>query len=92
MKLRIAMWASAGALVVVCLRLYLAAIFPSSLDADRPVLDLVYLTCPIALLRHHAVSFYQVLFANAATYAFVGAVVETVRRQHTVHKFRMISN
>jgi hypothetical protein len=85
MKLRITIWACAGALVVVCLRLYLLAIFPSSLDAERPILDLVYLTCPIALVRHHAVSFYQVLFANAATYALVGAVVETTRRYLRVH-------
>lgn len=84
MKLRIAIWASAGALVVVCLRLYLQSIFPTSLAANRPVLDLVYLICPIALVRHHAVSFYQVLFANAATYAFVGAVVESTRRYFRV--------
>jgi len=82
MKLRIAIWASVGALVVVCLRLYLLAIFPASLNAERPVLDLIYLICPIALARHHAVSFYEALFANAATYAFVGWVVETIRRRY----------
>jgi hypothetical protein len=85
MGLRIAIWASVGALVAVCLRLYLQAIFPASLAANRPVLDLVYLICPIAIVRNHAVSFYQVLFANAATYALVGWVVETIRR-HRVRR------
>jgi hypothetical protein len=89
MRLRIAIWAGAGALVVVCLRLYLRAIFPTSLDADRPLLDLVYLTCPIALLRHYAVNFYSVLLINAATYALAGWVVETMRGHR---KLRMISN
>jgi hypothetical protein len=91
MKLRIAIWASAGALVVICLRLYLLAIFPTALDAERPVLDFVYLTCPIALARHYVQNFYSILLINAATYAVVGWVVETMRR-HKVHKLRMISN
>lgn len=85
MSLRIAIWACAGAVVVVCLRLYLQAIFPASLEAERPLLNLVYLICPIALLGHHAIGFYQVVIANAATYAFVGAVVETARRYLRVH-------
>lgn len=85
MRLRIAIWASVGALVVVCLRLYLQAIFPASLAANRPVLDLVYLICPIALLGHYALNFYSVLLINAATYALVGWIVETIRR-HRVRK------
>jgi hypothetical protein len=91
MRLRIAIWASVGALVVVCLRLYLRAIFPNSLDADRAVLDLIYLTCPIALLRHYVLNFYSVLLINAATYALVGWVVEMIRR-HRAHRLRIISN
>ena|ERR1700682_6611263 len=53
------------------------------------VWSLVYLTCPIALAHHYAVNFYSVLLINAATYALVGSVVETTRRQY---KSRMISN
>jgi hypothetical protein len=41
---------------------------------------LVDVTCPIALARHHALSFYFVLLMNAATYALVGTIVEAMRR------------
>lgn len=85
MRLRIAIWAIVGALVVVCLRFYLQSIFPNSLAANRPALDLVYLVCPIALLGHYALNFYSVLLINAATYAVIGWVVETIRR-HRVRK------
>jgi len=51
---------------------------------------LTYLTCPIALARHYALSFYFVLLMNAATYALVGTIVE-VMRQHFKHA-RLISS
>jgi hypothetical protein len=86
MKSRIAIWACAGAFVVVFWRLYLSATFPTPLGT---VLPLVYLTCPIALVRHYALSFYSVLLVNAATYALVGMVVETIRRQYQA---RLIPN
>ena len=79
MKSRIAIWASVGALVVLFWRLYMSATFPTPIGV---VWTLVYLTCPIALARHYALSFYFVLLVNAATYALVGMLVETVRRQH----------
>ena len=86
MKSRIAIWASMGALVVLFWRLYMSATFPIPLGV---VWTLVYLTCPIALARHYALSFYFVLLVNAATYALVGMLVETVRRQHPT---RLIPN
>jgi hypothetical protein len=76
MKLRIAMWAGVGALVVVLWNLYLPAISSTIGWA------LVCLTCPIALAHQYALSFYFVFLMNAATYALVGIVVETMRRQY----------
>jgi len=76
MKLRIAIWAGMGALVVVLWTLYIAG-------APTPpavMWTLAYLTCPIALARHYALSFYFVLLANAATYALACTIVETIRR------------
>ena len=77
MKLRIAIWAGAGALVVVFWTLYISATVPSS---HGTMWTLAYSTCPIALARDFALSFYVVLLVNAATYALVGAVVEPMRR------------
>ena len=78
MKRRIAIWASAGALVVVCWTLYVSTMSP--IPPDGPAWTLVYLLCPIALAHHYALSFFFVLLANVATYALVGLVVETTRR------------
>jgi hypothetical protein len=82
MKRRIAIWASAGALVVICLRLYISATFSNPLSARGIVSTLIYLICPIALVHRYPVSFYLVLLVNAATYALAGAVVETMRRYY----------
>lgn len=86
MKLRIAIWAGAGALVVVFWTLYISATGPS---AHGTMWTLAYLTCPIALARQYALSFYVVLLVNAATYALVGAVVEAMRghfqQSHVAH-------
>lgn len=86
MKLRIAIWAGVGALVAVLWTFYISATSPTHLGN---LWTLAYLTCPIALARHYALSFYFVLLFNAATYALVGTAVETMRRQH---KPRLISN
>ncbi len=86
MKLRIAIWSGVGALVVVFWNLYISATSPTPLGM---VWTLAYLTCPIALAHHYALSFYSVLLMNAATYALVGSVVETMRRHY---KPRLISN
>ncbi len=79
MKSRIAIWTGVGALVVVFWTLYLSSTFPTP---PGIVWILAYLTCPITLAHHHALSFYFVLLVNAATYALVGMVVETIRRQY----------
>jgi hypothetical protein len=79
MKLRIAVWMGVGGLVVVLWTLYLSATSPTPLGN---VWTLVYLTCPIALARHYALSFYFVLLINAATYASVGTVIEAMRRRY----------
>jgi hypothetical protein len=73
------MWTGVGALVVVFWTLYVSATSPTALGN---VWTLAYLTCPIALAHHYALSFYFVLLINAATYALVGTVVETVRRHY----------
>jgi hypothetical protein len=81
MKLRIASWAGAGALVVVLWTLYISA---THNNTPGFVQTLQYLTCPIALAHHYALTFYSVLLINAATYAFIGSVVESMRRQQIV--------
>jgi hypothetical protein len=86
MKSRIAIWTGAGALVVVFWTLYLSAPSPTS---PGIVWTLVDLTCPIALARHYALSFYVVLLVNAATYALAGIILETIRRQYQT---RLIPN
>jgi hypothetical protein len=78
MKLRIAIWAGVGALVVVLWNSYITATSPTPLFGA--MWTLTYLTCPIALARHYALSFYFVLLMNAATYALVGTIVEVMRR------------
>jgi hypothetical protein len=77
MKYRIGTWAIAGFLVAGCWALYA---FPTLTSAD-PMMTLVRLTCPIALLSSYPIRFYWVLLANAATYALVGLVVETLRQR-----------
>lgn len=76
MKLRIAMWACAGALVAVFWGLYISATFPNPLGNASV---LIYLSCPISLVRHSPINFYSVVLVNAATYALAGALVEVVR-------------
>ncbi len=80
MKYRIAAWACVGFLVASCWALYFAW-----RSKDNPIEPIVYaiacLTQPIALLRSYPLSVYLVLFANAATYALAGLIVETLRRQ-----------
>lgn len=72
MKLRIALWACAGALVAILWTFYMSA---GSMPLGNAS-TVLYVTCPIALARHHALSLYSVLLANAASYALVGMVSE----------------
>ena len=88
MRLRIAIWAAVGALVVVFWTAYISATPSFPVGFAR---TLVYLTCPIALIRHSPISFYFVLLVNAGTYALVGAFAEAMRRPYE-HQPRLISN
>jgi hypothetical protein len=81
MKYRIAIWAAAGFLVASG---WAAYFFVASKDHPiEPIVStLVRLTCPIAIVgSHYPVGLYSSLAANVATYALVGLVVETLRRQ-----------
>ena len=86
MKYRIALWASAGFLVAGCWALYFARA-----SKDNPIEPIVYtlirLTCPVAIAgSYFPVSLCWVLVANAATYALVGLMLETLRqRLHHTH-------
>jgi hypothetical protein len=82
MKYRIAIWASVGFFVAGCWALYAFATFPSTNERMQDVWTLVSLTCPVAIAgRHYPISLYEALVANAVTYALVGLIVETLRRQ-----------
>jgi hypothetical protein len=80
MRYRIAGWASAGFLVAGCWAVYFLEAAKD--HAREPIVYiLVRLTCPIALFSRYPLSLYLVLLANAATYALIGLIVETLRRQ-----------
>jgi len=80
-KYRIAMWAAAGFLVASGWAVYF--LVASKDHPIEPIVStLVRLTCPIAIVgSHYPVSLYSTLVANVATYALIGLVVETLRRQ-----------
>jgi hypothetical protein len=75
MKYRILVWGAFGFLVAACWALYA---FPTLTSGD-PLMPLIRLTCPIALLRHHPIPLVGVFLANSATYALVGLGVEVLR-------------
>jgi hypothetical protein len=81
MKYRIAIWAAAGFLVASGWALYL--LVRSKDHLIEPIVStLIRLTCPVAIIGwHYPVSLYTVLVANVVTYALIGLVVETLRRQ-----------
>ena len=82
MRYRIAMWASAGFLVAGFWALFAFATFPSTNERMRDAWALVTLTCPVAIAGgHYAISLYEALAINTVTYALVGLLVETLRRQ-----------
>ena len=81
MTRRVGMWASAGFLIAGSWALYgLAKAPPAITSADR-IVTLVRLTCPITFLSSYPLGLYWVLLANAATYALVGLIVETLRQR-----------
>jgi hypothetical protein len=82
MKCRIAMWSIAGFLVAGFWALFAAETFPSTSERMRDVWTFICITCPIAIAgMHNAISAYETLAANAATYAVVGLIVETLRKR-----------
>ena len=84
MKYRIAIWAVVGFLVACGWALYALATTPPALGLGDPLMPLVRLTCPIAILgSSYPIGLYSVLLANAATYALAGLIVETLR--HRLH-------
>jgi hypothetical protein len=81
MKYRIAIWAAAGFLVASGWAVYFF-VRNKDLPIEPIVSALIRLSCPIAIVgSHYPVSLYSALAANVATYALVGLVVETLRRQ-----------
>jgi hypothetical protein len=77
------MWASAGIIVAGCWAFYFAM-----RSNDNPIQPIVYilgfLTQPFVLVSfyfHFPLSVYWVIVANAATYALVGLIVETLRQK-----------
>lgn len=82
MKYRIAMWAAGGFIVAALWALFAIATFPYTVERMRDVSTLISLTCPIAIAgRHYPISLWEALAANTATYALVGVIAETLRRQ-----------
>jgi hypothetical protein len=81
MKYRIAVWATAGFLVASAWAIYF--LVASKGQLTQPIVStLIQLTCPIAIVGfHYPVSVSSTLLANVATYALIGLVVETLRRQ-----------
>ena len=89
MKYRIAMWASAGFLIAVGWALYAFATTAPAMTSADPMMVLVKLTCPIVFVGFHfnfGISLYWSLVANAATYALLGLIVESIR--HRLHPAR----
>ncbi len=83
MKHRVLMWAGAGFLVAVFWALYFFPTAPVSMASAEPMWTLARLTCPVVFASfyfHFPVGEYNALLANAATYALVGLIMETLRR------------
>jgi hypothetical protein len=78
MRNRIAMWAGAGFVVASCWALYVLATSPFTNERMQDLWLLAGITCPITLASHHPIGLWSVLIANAATYALVGLIVETL--------------
>jgi hypothetical protein len=84
MKFRIAIWASAGFLIAATWGIY----FANANKAD-PIEPIVYtlarLTEPVVAVSEYLnlpVGLRSVVVLNAATYALVGLIVETIRRHY----------
>jgi hypothetical protein len=83
MKYRIAMWATAGFLVAVGWAVYAFASAPPALTFNDPIMTLVRISCPIALIGSLPIRMEWTFLANAVTYAFVGLIVESMQQRLT---------
>jgi hypothetical protein len=84
MKYRIAACAIAGFLVAASWALYAFATTPPPITYADPIMTLIEFTCPVVLAGnyfHFGVSLYWSLIANAATYALLGLIAETLRQR-----------
>ena len=83
MKYRILICSSVGFLIAACWGLYFA--MANKNNPIDPILNtLARITCPVAIASsyfHFPISLYWVFVVNAATYALVGLVVETLRQK-----------
>ncbi|GGG63766.1 hypothetical protein [Edaphobacter dinghuensis] len=83
MKNRIAMWAVVGFLIAVFWAFCVLATAPYTNERMHDVWLFAGISCLIIFVRSLPVSMYQVLIANAATYALIGLVVEALRKNRT---------
>jgi hypothetical protein len=84
MKYRIVLWAGVGFLVAGFWALYFFPTAPIPITSAEPMWTLVRVTCPVVFASFHfrfPIGVYWALLANAATYALVGLIMETLRRQ-----------
>ena len=81
MKYRIAIWATVGFLVAGGWAVYFT--MANKDNTINPILNsLAGITCPVGMASmyfHFPISLYWVLIVNAATYALLGLIVETLR-------------
>lgn len=78
------MWAAAGFCVATCWILYAFATAPRTNEHMQGIWTLATVTCPaIVAGSYYPLSLSWVLLANAAIYALVGLMAETLRRNHT---------
>jgi hypothetical protein len=83
MRNRIAMWAYAGFVVATVWAFYVLATSPFTNERMKGLWPLAWITCPITMASHYPISLWSVLIANVATYALVGLIVETLRKNRT---------
>jgi hypothetical protein len=82
MQYRIAMWATVGFLVAGFWAIYLAPTATPIISDNPMIWTLGRFTCPVAIAgQYYPIGLYWALFANAATYALVGLIFETLRKQ-----------
>jgi hypothetical protein len=83
MRHRLLIWASVGFLVASCWVAYTFITPPDYLGASmrNPIVEAVaYTTCPISLAgRYLPLRFWWIPSINAATYAVIGLILETLR-------------